>query len=175
MGKKSQKKTTTQEKKPEVAKTESKAPEGGSKYKYEVNTAKLEMLKKQSAAVRTGGKGSIRRKKKEIHHSNDQDDAKLQQVLKKQNVRPFPDIDEVNMFMDDQTVLHFKKPKVQGSMQTHMYVVQGKSETKTMQDMLPGLMQQMGVDPSKIPQDLPGDDEIPELETFETKPEENKA
>jgi nascent polypeptide-associated complex subunit beta len=173
MGKKTQKSTTAptvQAPKTEtqkVEKTEKKVP-SENKYKYEVNTAKLEMLKKQSEQVRTGGKGSVRRKHKEIHHNNDQDDQKLQQVLKKQNVRPFPDIDEVNFFMEDQTVLQFKKPKVQGSLQNNTFVVSGKSEPKSYADLLPSLMQQMGVDPSKIPtKEQLSSEEIPE--TFETK------
>ena len=31
--------------------------------------------------------------------------------LRKFQVQPFPDIDEVNLFKDDNTVIHFKKPE----------------------------------------------------------------
>jgi nascent polypeptide-associated complex subunit beta len=39
------------------------------------------------------------------------DDKKLQQTLKRLGVNNIPQVDEVNMFKDDGTVMHFKNPK----------------------------------------------------------------
>ena len=50
--------------------------------------------------------------KKRVHRkSNANDDKKLKAGLRKFAVQPFPDIDEVNLFKDDGTVIHFKKPE----------------------------------------------------------------
>jgi nascent polypeptide-associated complex subunit beta len=39
------------------------------------------------------------------------DDKKLQQTLKKLNVQPIQQIEEVNMFKTDGNVIHFSAPK----------------------------------------------------------------
>lgn len=61
--------------------------------------------------ARTGGKGTQRRKKKVVHKTEVKDDKKLKSIIKKFGVQPFQEIDEVNMFRDDNTVLHFEKPE----------------------------------------------------------------
>lgn len=60
----------------------------------------------------TGGKGTPRRKviKKSVA-STQADDNKLQAALKKLNVAPIQGVEEVNMFKEDGTVLHFSAPK----------------------------------------------------------------
>jgi nascent polypeptide-associated complex subunit beta len=78
----------------------------------------------------TGGKGSVRRKKKVVRKTGTQDDSRLQMTLKKLNVNAIPAIEEVNLFKDDSTVIHFKNPKVQASLPAHTYVVSGQAETK---------------------------------------------
>ena len=86
-------------------------------------------------------------------------------------VQPLPDIDEVNMFKDDNSVVHFKRPagkchKLNGitfvlfvfdtlifayylsivsySMRENLLSVVGQPETKQMQDMLPDILKQVG-------------------------------
>lgn len=61
--------------------------------------------------TRLGGKGSQRRKKKAVHKTQITDDKKLKPIFKKFGVQPLPGIDEVNMFKDDNTVLHFSHPE----------------------------------------------------------------
>eukprot|EP01005_Ploeotia_sp_CARIB1_P001595 NODE_512_length_772_cov_662.637209_g503_i0.p1 GENE.NODE_512_length_772_cov_662.637209_g503_i0~~NODE_512_length_772_cov_662.637209_g503_i0.p1 ORF type:complete len:171 (-),score=47.59 NODE_512_length_772_cov_662.637209_g503_i0:168-680(-) len=103
-----------------------------------------ERLEKASKEVRTGGKGTVRRKYKAQHRTTAADDKKLQASLKKLGVNSIGDIDEVNIFMNNGTVVHFTRPKVQASIPTNTYVVSGHSETKKMQEMLPQLMPQLG-------------------------------
>ncbi|KRX10740.1 hypothetical protein PPERSA_12361 [Pseudocohnilembus persalinus] len=86
----------------------------------------------------------MRRKKKTVSQTSTQDDAKLKSALKKLQVQPFPGVDEVNFFKDDNTILHFAKPDVQFSYQNNTYVVSGKSETKTIKDLLPEIIFQLG-------------------------------
>ena len=70
-----------------------------------------EKLAKMAAQVRTGGKGSVRRKKKAIHKTTTTDDKRLQNTLKRLGVNNIPAIEEVNLFKDNGTVIHFNNPK----------------------------------------------------------------
>ena len=65
--------------------------------------------------MRIGGKGTARRKKKIVHKASNTDDKKLQSQLKKLSINPIPGIEEVNMFRDDGSVIHFTNPKVQSA------------------------------------------------------------
>jgi nascent polypeptide-associated complex subunit beta len=78
--------------------------------------AKLEKLKAAAAAnkARTGGgKGVPRRVVKKVVNkpSGAGDDKKLQAQFKKLNCQEIGGIEEVNMFKDDGSVLHFTAPK----------------------------------------------------------------
>merc|ERR1711915_48448 len=75
-----------------------------------------EKLAKLQAQVRIGGKGSARRKKKVVHKTATADDKKLQFSLKKLGVNNISGIEEVNMFTNQGTVIHFNNPKVQASL-----------------------------------------------------------
>jgi len=77
-----------------------------------------------------GGKGAVRRKFKATSKSSTQDDKRLHGQLKKLNVNVIPAIDEVNLFKDDGTVVHFTKPKVQAEITSNTYVISGHCETK---------------------------------------------
>merc|ERR1712100_792521 len=105
-----------------------------------------EKLAKMAAQVRTGGKGSVRRKKKAVHKTTTTDDKRLQNTLKRLSVNNIPAIEEVNLFKDNGTVIHFSNPKVQASIAANTYVVSGHAETKKLQDLLPGIINQLGPD-----------------------------
>merc|ERR1711997_383685 len=98
-----------------------------------------------ASAVRTGGRGSVRRKKKAVHKTTSTDDKRLQNTLKRLGVNTIPGIEEVNIFKDE-TVIHFTNPKVQASIAANTYVVSGPSQTKKLQDLLPGIISQLGTD-----------------------------
>jgi nascent polypeptide-associated complex subunit beta len=99
-----------------------------------------------SAASQTGGKGSVRRKRKAVRKNASHDDKRLKNTLNKLNVRDIPAIEEVNLFKDDSTVIHFANPKVQASIAANTYVVSGNCETKKLTDLLPGIISQLGPD-----------------------------
>ena len=54
------------------------------------------------------------------------------------------DIDEVNMFKDDFSVVHFKKPAIQFSVRENLLVVTGANEVKQLKEMMPDILKQVG-------------------------------
>eukprot|EP01025_Chloroclados_australasicus_P030351 TRINITY_DN3046_c1_g1_i5.p1 TRINITY_DN3046_c1_g1~~TRINITY_DN3046_c1_g1_i5.p1 ORF type:complete len:203 (-),score=26.52 TRINITY_DN3046_c1_g1_i5:61-669(-) len=143
----------------------------------------VDRLKKLAGAVRTGGKGTVRRKKKAVHKATSTDDKRLQNTLKRLGVNTIPGIEEV-MIMKDSQVIHFSNPKVQASIAANTYVVNGPSQERSFQDMLPSLLPHMQspADIEKLKgmleqngmQGMPGnnddddDDDVPDLvETFD--------
>ena len=62
-------------------------------------------------------------------HKSDDFDL-IRAALKTGNKGNIPGIEEVNMFKDDGTVIHFKHPKVEKSIQSNAYVVNGHGEKK---------------------------------------------
>ena len=150
----------------------------------EMLEARQRMIAKRfggASQSRTGGKGSVRRKKKAVHKTATSDDKKLGSTLKKLGVTNIPAIEEVNLFTNDGKVVHFSNPKVQASIAANTYVVSGPNETKQLTDMLPGIINQLGQDnlehikaiadnlqgaPGAAPaveEDDEGDDGIPDL------------
>merc|ERR1712179_798076 len=103
-------------------------------------------LARLQASVRIGGKGTVRRKKKAVHKTTTTDDKRLQNTLKRLSVHGIPAIEEVNLFKDNGTVIHFQNPKVQASIAANTYVVSGHAETKKLQDLLSGIINQLGPD-----------------------------
>uniref|UniRef100_A0A453JCN9 Nascent polypeptide-associated complex subunit beta n=1 Tax=Aegilops tauschii subsp. strangulata TaxID=200361 RepID=A0A453JCN9_AEGTS len=106
----------------------------------------VDKLKKMAGAVRTGGKGSVRRKKKAVHKTTTTDDKRLQSTLKRVGVNTIPGIEEVNIFKDD-VVIQFQNPKVQASIAANTWVVSGTPQTKKLQDLLPTIINQLGMSP----------------------------
>mmetsp|Transcript_24343 Transcript_24343/g.43266 ORF Transcript_24343/g.43266 Transcript_24343/m.43266 type:complete len:163 (-) Transcript_24343:233-721(-) len=106
----------------------------------------VERLKKLAGAVRTGGKGTVRRKHKAQHKTTSTDDKRLQNTLKRLGVNTIPGIEEVNIFKEDSEVVHFQNPKVQASIAANTYVISGPSQTKKIQELLPNILNQMGPD-----------------------------
>ena len=100
-----------------------------------------------ASCTATGGKGSVRRKKKVVTRSSGaQTDAKLAAALKKLGATNIPGIEEVNLFREDGKVIHFVNPKVQASIAANTYIISGPSETKPLQDLLPSIVSQLGMD-----------------------------
>eukprot|EP01067_Filipodium_phascolosomae_P000717 Filipodium_phascolosomae@DN1529_c0_g1_i1.p1 len=94
--------------------------------------------------TRTGGKGSVRRKKRTVHKNVQQDEARLQNTLKRLGLNNIRGIEEVNIFAEDGTVIQFLNPKVQASIGANTYVVSGQCEKKQLENLLPDILQQLG-------------------------------
>merc|ERR1711970_805979 len=106
-----------------------------------------------------------------VHKASNTDDKKLQSQLKKLSINPIPGIEEVNMFRDDGSVIHFTNPKVQASPQANTFAISGQAETKQVSEMLPSIVNQLGPEGfaslrklamEKVP--AAKDDDVPELE-----------
>mmetsp|Transcript_48817 Transcript_48817/g.138563 ORF Transcript_48817/g.138563 Transcript_48817/m.138563 type:complete len:160 (+) Transcript_48817:94-573(+) len=108
--------------------------------------AARDKLKARFEQVRTGGKGTARRTKIAKHASHAADDKQLQAQLKRLGCNAIPGIEEVNMFKEDGSVLHFSAPKVQASVQSNTFVVTGHGESKRLEELLPGIINQLGPD-----------------------------
>merc|ERR1712226_934423 len=115
----------------------------------EMAAARQRMIAKRfgKSSTATGGKGTVRRKKKAASRSSGaRDDAKLSTTLKKLGATNIPGIEEVNLFKEDGKVIHFVNPKVQASIAANTYIISGPSGTKPLQDLLPSIVSQLGID-----------------------------
>lgn len=115
----------------------------------EMAEARAKMIAKRfgSTSAATGGKGTVRRKKKAASRSSAaQSDVKLSAALKKLGATNIPGIEEVNLFKEDGKVIHFVNPKVQASIAANTYIISGPSDTKPLQELLPSIVSQLGMD-----------------------------
>ena len=82
--------------------------------------------------MQIGGKGSQRRvSRKSVHQApKEVVDKKLNAAIKKFGVQPLGEIEEVNMFKDDNSIVHFKRPEVKYSARENLLLVIGTPETK---------------------------------------------
>jgi len=110
-------------------------------------------LKRLQGQVRTGGKGTVRRKVKKQRKVATTDDKKLQATLKRIGVNAIPGIEEVTFVSEDGSVRIFKNPKVQAAVTSNTFVVTGNSEVKSLKDILPNFAASQGG----------ADDEVPDL------------
>ena len=88
--------------------------------------------------MRLGGKGTARRKKV-VQRTATVDDNKLQFSLEKLGLNNISGIEEVNMFTNQRTVIHFNNPKVQASLAANTFTITGHAETKQLIAMLPSI------------------------------------
>lgn len=111
-----------------------------------IDQAKLEKMKAQAQNNRLGGKGTARRKKKVVTAKQTlSDDKRIAQTLKKFQCSNLPGIDEVNMFKEDGTVIHFKNPKVMASPTSNTFTVSGHNDLKKITE-IPGVLNQLGLE-----------------------------
>ena len=101
-----------------------------------------EKLSKLQAQMHIGGKGTGCRKKM-VHRTLTADDKKLQFSLKKLGVNNISGIEEVNMFTNQGTVIHFNNPKVQTSLAANTFPMTGHTETMQQTAMLPSILSQL--------------------------------
>ena len=96
--------------------------------------------------MRIGGKATARRKKKVVRRAASADDKNLQFSLKKLGVNNISGIEEVNMFTNQGTVIHFNNPKIQGSLAANTFTITDHAETKELTEMLPSILNQLVAD-----------------------------
>ena len=104
-----------------------------------------EKLNKLQAQVRIGGKGTACRKKV-ARRTATVDDKKLQFSFKEVGGNNISGIEEVNMFTNQGTVIHFNNPKVQASLEANTFTITGHAESKQLAEILPSILNQLGTD-----------------------------
>merc|ERR1719189_1071871 len=109
----------------------------------EVAEARARLAAKFGKNTQLGGKGTQRKVQKAKPEAS-QEDKKLQTAIKKFGVQPLGEIEEVNMFKDDNTIIHFKRPQVQFSARESILVVTGTNEAKEFKDLMPDILRQVG-------------------------------
>ncbi|XP_047578107.1 transcription factor BTF3-like isoform X2 [Lutra lutra] len=102
-------------------------------------------LAKLQAQVRIGGKGNARQKKV-VHRTATADDKELQFSIKKLGVNNISRSEEVTMFTNQGTMIHFNNPKVQASLAANTFTITGHAETKQLTEMLPSILNQLVAD-----------------------------
>jgi len=120
----------------------------------------IERLRNKIGDARTGGKGSQRRKVKVVSKTSGTGDKVIKGIVKKVGAQQLG-VDEVNFFTDDNTVLHFAKPEAYASIQNNTFIVSGEPETKTIKDLLPDILQQLGPKQHKALKDLVSQSQTP--------------
>ena len=101
-------------------------------------------LERMQAQVRIGGKGTARRKKKIAYKTDTIADNKLQAAMQKIRVNEIPSVEEVNLFKDDGSIMHFENPRVKASFYSNMFALYGHCEDKQITEPTPGIIGQMG-------------------------------
>ena len=92
-----------------------------------------------------GGKGPQRRKKEAKHRGNKVEaDKKIQALSKKVGARKINEVSEINIFKDDNTVVHLKKPSLEYSFKEKVSFVSGVAENKNIKEILPAIIKQLG-------------------------------
>ena len=81
--------------------------------------------------LKLGGKGTEKRKKQVVHKSTAVQDKKIGAIAKKANAKNIGETQEINIFRDDNTVVHFKKPKLEYSLKEKVSFITGHSEVKS--------------------------------------------
>ena len=107
-----------------------------------MDAEKLAKLKASKANARIGGKGTPRRKVKRTVKSEG-NDQKVQAALQKLNVQTLTGIEQVNMFKEDNTVIHVTRPAIQHAPQYNTFAIHGHSTQKSVEEMLPEMINSM--------------------------------
>ena len=94
--------------------------------------------------VKLGGKGTQKKKKIATHKTQATQDKKIVAIAKKSGARNLGETAEINIFKDDNNVIHFKKPKLEYSAKEKVTFITGFPENKTIKDLLPGIIRQLG-------------------------------
>lgn len=96
------------------------------------------------------------------------EDIKVTGAVTKLGSRPLTNVSEANFFHADGTVTHFQKPKVIAAVQNNTYCVTGKAHKKQLAELMPGILNQIGLEGLQQLKDLMGAGESAEAEEEET-------
>ncbi|MEJ1284061.1 hypothetical protein NN561_015041 [Cricetulus griseus] len=104
-----------------------------------------ENLAKLQAQVRTVGKELLAERRR-CSTEQPQQTIKNCILLKEVWVNSISGIEEVNVFTNQGTVIHFNNLKVQVSLAANTFTITSHAETKQLTEMLPSILNQLGAD-----------------------------
>lgn len=81
--------------------------------------------------LKLGGKGTQKRKKMVVHKSQAVQDKKISALAKKAGAKNLGETAEILIFKDDNSVIHFKKPKLEYAMKEKITFLTGNPENKS--------------------------------------------
>lgn len=111
-----------------------------------MNQEKLARLQSMQSMQRIGGKGTPRRTtQKKSLVPKIVEDKKLSTCLKKLNAHEIHNVESTAMFKEDGEVMHFSKPQVQ-FVKGGVWAINGKHENKTILELMPEIIPQLGVE-----------------------------
>ncbi len=102
--------------------------------KEKVLEARKKLKERFGQSSKLGGKGTQRRKMKHKPKKNTNDDKNIVTLRNKLGAQPLPEIQNMNLFTNDNKVIQFENPNVYGSFQNRTIILSGKSETKDLKD-----------------------------------------
>ncbi|CCF58441.1 hypothetical protein KAFR_0E02890 [Kazachstania africana CBS 2517] len=111
-----------------------------------IDQEKLAKLQKASANNKVGGTRRKMTKKTGSSAGAQKDDTKLQAQLAKLHAVTIDNVAEANFFKDDGNVLHFNKVGIQTAPQHNTSVFYGIPQEKSLQELFPGIISQMGAE-----------------------------
>ena len=128
-----------------------------------------------STPIRIGGKGTVKRKVKVVHHGTSNSDKLTKEVIKKLQAQPLQELNEVNLFTEDLNVIQFKNPEVFGNLPNQIFIVCGNGEEKSVKDNFPEFLTQLSKEQlDQLKNSIPiGDnkkdkgEEVPKLVNFD--------
>ncbi len=91
-----------------------------------------ERLRAKGTSKKVGGRRIVKKKGKKGNSSN----TTITQLVGKLNAQKLPDIQNINLFTDDNKVISFKSPNVFGSFQNKTMICTGNPETKNIEDCI---------------------------------------
>ena len=131
-------------------------------------------LAERFGKTQVGGKGTQRRTKKVTHHQEVNEDKRLKSTVKKFGMQDLKDIEEVNMFKDDNTVLHFKKPQTSFSVKENLLVVAGNPESKGLSEVKGGKEDQKNAQEEDVPELIGTFEDAQKVEQDKNKPSKDQ-
>ena len=110
------------------------------------------VMSSKGVGMKTGGKGSWRRKMKKTGNQANQAADKLWLAAQRAGCRDIGQIDSCSMIIKGQEeALGFSKPELALDMRANTYLIRGKAEKKPMSEVFQDLIQ--GIDLSKFAKD----------------------
>ncbi|KAJ2513665.1 Nascent polypeptide-associated complex subunit beta [Coemansia sp. RSA 2049] len=102
-----------------------------------------EKLAKLQSQIRTGGKGTPRRKVRATKAVT-KEDPKISSTLRQLNAQPIADVEVINMFREDGRVIGFNAPRLNANIHANTFVIAGKPEEKSPEQALSEMFSRMG-------------------------------